>query len=166
MTGGEEDDFQAARRLAVMGRPEAAASLDAVLARRPDHVPALLLRAGLLQEERRDEAALTLCRRAVAAAPRSAAALNGVARSLHALGRDEEALAAARQAQALLDEGDNALQAAAVYLTKVWCLRELRRLPEALAAAEEGLDRSPDAVLAHWASVVEDELARAQRQRC
>ena len=166
MTGGEEDGFPAARRLAMLGRPEAGASLDAVLARRPDHVPALLLRAALLQEERRDEVALGLCQRAVAASPRSAEAMNGLARCLHALGRDEEALATVRQAQALLDEGDNALQAAAVYLTQVWCLRELRRLPEALAAAEEGLVRSPDAVLAHWASVVEEELARAQRQRC
>jgi tetratricopeptide (TPR) repeat protein len=159
-------EFEEARRLAVLGRPQAGAALDAVLARAPRHVGALLLRATLLLEERRDEAALVLCRRAVEAAPRSAEALNGVARCLHALGRDEEGLAAAREAQAVLDDGDNALQAAAVYLTLVWCLRELRRHPEALAAAEEGLNRCPDGVLAHWASVVEEEVARAERQRC
>ena len=162
----EDAAFQAARRMTAMGRPEAGAALDAVLARDPVHVAALLLRATLRLEERQDEAALALCRRAVAAAPRSSEAHNAVARCLHSLGRDEEGLAAAREAQALLSEGDNALQSAAVYLTLVWCLRELRRHPEALDVAEEGLTRSPDGVLAHWASVVEEELARAQRQRC
>ncbi len=53
-----------------------------------------------------------------------------------------------------------------MYLTIVWCLRELERLPEALAAAEEGLRRTPDAVLAEWASVVEQELAESEKERC
>ena len=60
----------------------------------------------------------------------------------------------------------NDRQAAPVYLTLVWCLRETRRLREALAAAEEGLRRTPDAVLAEWAGVVEQELAEAEKERC
>jgi tetratricopeptide (TPR) repeat protein len=159
--------FERARWLAALGRvAEAREALDAVLASAPSHRGALLLQASLLLEERQDEPALALCRRAVAAWPRCAEALNALARCLHALGRDEEALEAARAAQALLGEGDNGLQGAPVYLTLVWCLRELRRYGEALSAAEEGLARSPDGVLAHWASVVEEELARAQRPRC
>ena len=159
--------FERARWLAALGRvTEAREALDAVLAAAPIHRGALLLQATLLLEERQDEPALAWCRRAVAAWPRCAEALNALARCLHALGRDEEALEAAQGAQALLGEGDNGLQTAPVYLTLVWCLRELRRYPEALTAAEEGLARSPDGVLAQWASVVEEELARAQRQRC
>jgi acyl-CoA thioester hydrolase len=45
----------------------------------------------------------------------------------------------AHEARALLGEGDNFTQTAAVYLTLVWCLREMRRYREAIAAAEEGL---------------------------
>ena len=48
----------------------------------------------------------------------------------------------------------------------VWCLREMRRYREALAVAEEGLRRTPDVVLAQWASQVEEDLARAERERC
>ena len=59
-----------------------------------------------------------------------------------------------------------AVQAAPVYLTLVWCLRELRRLREAVAMAEEGLARTPDVLLAEWANQVEEELARAERERC
>jgi tetratricopeptide (TPR) repeat protein len=163
----DEPEFARARWLAALGRlDEARAALAAVLRASPDHLGALLLRATLLQEERQDEPALEVCRRAVEAWPRSAEALNGLARCLHALGRHAEALECARRAQALLAEGDNALQAAPVYLTLVWCLRELRRYREALAAAEEGLERVADGVLAHWASVVEEDLARAERQRC
>ena len=39
-------------------------------------------------------------------------------------------------------------------------------LREALAVAEEGLRRWPDAVLAHWASQLEEELAAADAERC
>ena len=67
---------------------------------------------------------------------------------------------------ALLGEGDNFRYAGSVYLTMVWCLRELRRYREALAVAEEGLRRTPDAVLAQWATQVEEDLARAERERC
>ena len=35
-----------------------------------------------------------------------------------------------------------------------------------LAAAEEGLSRCSDAILAQWASVVEEELAAAQKEEC
>ncbi len=45
-------------------------------------------------------------------------------------------------------------------------LRELRLLREALEAAEEGLRRTPDAVLADWATVVEQELVAAGKERC
>jgi len=75
-------------------------------------------------------------------------------------------LAEAERARALLDEGDNDLQAGPVYLTLVWCLREMRLFREALAMAEEGLRRVPDAILANWAATVEDELAEAQKEEC
>jgi hypothetical protein len=35
-----------------------------------------------------------------------------------------------------------------------------------VAIAEEGLLRCPDAVLAHWASIVEEELAESEEERC
>jgi tetratricopeptide (TPR) repeat protein len=132
----------------------------------PDDVAALLLKAGLLQESRSEESALALFERARALAPGSAETWSGLARNLHALGRDEEALGAAREARRLLDEGDNSRHAATVYLTLVWCLRARRLLREALAAAEEGLARSPDGILMQWAGVVEEELLEAERERC
>jgi tetratricopeptide (TPR) repeat protein len=156
-----------ARRAAALGQSdEALAALDEVLAASPDELDALLLKSRLLREGRRDEEALTVSRHAAAAWPRSSAALNAVARSLHAMGRDEEALAPAQEARRLLTEGENFRQAAPVYLTLVWCLRELRRLREAMAMAEEGLARTPDVLLAEWAGQVEEELARSERERC
>src|SRR5262249_11021064 len=154
--------FEEARLLAARGDvSEAAGALDAILATHPEHVGALLLRARLLLEDREGEAALALCRRAVGVAPRSAEALNAVARVLHALGRDADALETALAARGLLREGDNYRETAPVYLTLVWCLREMRRFREALDMAEEGLARTPDAILAQWASTVEEELAEA-----
>jgi len=102
----------------------------------------------------------------VASSPRSSEALNGLARCLHAMAKDEEALAAAESARALLAEGENFRHAAPVYLSIVWCLRDLRRYREAVAMAEEGLLRCPDAVLAQWATVVEEELAESEQDRC
>jgi len=161
------ETFTHARLLASRGEaPEAQRSLDALLAAEPAHLGGLLLKAQLLLETRNDPAALAFLDRAVAAWPRSAAALDARARCLHALGRDEEALADARAAVALLAEGDNFRHAGSVYLTIVWCLRELGRYREALETAEEGLRRTPDAVLAQWASQVEDDLAQAERERC
>jgi tetratricopeptide (TPR) repeat protein len=93
-------------------------------------------------------------------------ALNDLARALHELGRNEEALGPAEQARALLGDPQQARHAGMVCLTLLWCYRELRRYKEALAAAEEGLARTPDAVLAEWATVVEQELAHAERERC
>jgi tetratricopeptide (TPR) repeat protein len=145
---------------------EAHACLDALLAAEPAHLGALLLKGRLLLQARRDAEALSVLDRAVAAWPRSAAALDGRARCLHALGRDEEALADAQEARALLGEGDNFRHVGSVYLTMVWCLRELRRYREALEMAEEGLRRTPDAVLAQWASQVEEDVARAEKERC
>lgn len=145
---------------------EALRALDGLLVEEPSHVPALLLKAGLLLDNRDGDMALELYRRAAAAAPRSAEALNGVARCLHALGRDEEGLASAEAARRLLDEGDNFRFVAPVFLTIVWCLREKRRFREALAAADEGLARCPDAILAQWASLVEEELAEAEKEEC
>jgi tetratricopeptide (TPR) repeat protein len=98
--------------------------------------------------------------------PRSAEALDSLARCLHALARDAEALETALAARGLLGEGDNYREAAPVYLTLVWCLREMRRFREALAMAEEGLARTPDAILAQWASTVEEELAEAEKEEC
>jgi tetratricopeptide (TPR) repeat protein len=160
-------DFDRAQLLAARGSvAEALGAVDDLLAEDPVHVPALLLKAGLLLDSRDGEAALALYRRAAAASPRSAEALNGVARGLHVLGRDDEALAVAESARRLLGEGDNFRFAAPVFLTIVWCLREKRRFREALAAADEGLSRCPDAILAQWASLVEEELAEAEREEC
>jgi len=163
----EKGDFERARTLAGVGRTADAVRLvEAVLAADPDHCGALILRASLHAEEREWPEALALNERAARRWPRSAEALNALARCLHALGRDAEGLEVASRARSLLDEGDNGLQAAAVYLTLVWCLREMRRYREAIAAAEEGLARAPDAVLAQWASELEDELVAAERERC
>jgi tetratricopeptide (TPR) repeat protein len=156
-----------ARTLVVMGRgEEARATLGAILEREPEHAGALALLGEVLLHEREPERALLLLRRAALADPSSAEAANLVARALHALGRDDEALAAAHQAHALLADPRNFRETAPVYLTLVWCLRGLRKLREALEAAEEGLRRTPDAVLAEWASVVEQELAESEKERC
>jgi tetratricopeptide (TPR) repeat protein len=161
------DRLREAQILVACGRhAEAEAELDGILAREPEQPAALLLKATVLLEKRQDLAAMELCRRAVAVTPRSAEALNALARCLHALGRDEEALAIAQQAREVLGEGDNFRETAPVYLTLLWCLRELRRYREAVALAEEGLLRSPDAVLAQWASIVEEELAESEQERC
>jgi tetratricopeptide (TPR) repeat protein len=145
---------------------EAQRCLDALLTAEPAHLSALLLKGRLLLEVRQDREALSVLDRAVAAWPRSAQALDARARCLHALGRDEEALAHGREAVTLLTEGDNFRHAGSVYLTMVWCLRELRRYREALEVAEEGLRRTPDAILAQWATQVEEDIARAERERC
>ena len=159
--------LESARTLVVMGRgDEARATLCAILDRDPEHAGALSLLAEVLLQEREPERALELLRRAVAANPSCAESANLLARALHGLGRDEEALAAARHARSLLADPANFLQVAPVYLTLVWCLRELRLLREALEAAEEGLRHTSDAVLADWATVVEQELAATQKERC
>lgn len=163
----DDPGFDRARALVVSGRrDEAGAALEEILAADPDHLGALQLKAGLLLEGREGDAALELYERAARAWPRSAEAWNGLARGLHALGRDREALAAAETARRLLGEGDNYRQTAPVYLTLVWCLRELRLFKEALAVAEEGLAAIPDAVLAQYASLVEQELAEAEKEEC
>jgi tetratricopeptide (TPR) repeat protein len=160
-------DFDRARVLAAMGRvPEAIALLDDVLEADPAHRGALLLRATLHGEEREWEKALELNQRAARLWPRSAEALNSLARCLHALGHDQEALKTAHEARAVLGEPDNFAQTAAVYLTLVWCLREMRRYREAIAVAEEGLMRMPDAVLAQWATQIEDELVASEKEEC
>lgn len=159
--------FDDARLLAARGLiQDALGALEALLREQPEHVPALLLKAGLLLESREGEAALAVHERAAAVAPDSAETWNGLARCLHALARDDEALSAAERARELLPQGDNFRHASAVYLTLVWCLRERRRYKEALAAAEEGLERCPDAILAQWAGVVEEELAEAEKEEC
>jgi len=160
-------DFTHAQLLVSRGETQAAhLCLDALLSVEPAHLGALLLKGRLLSEARRDHEALLVLDRAVAAWPRSAPALDARARCLHALGRNEEALAHGREALALLGEGDNSRHAGSVYLTMVWCLREMRRYREALEVAEEGLRRTPDAILAQWASQVEEDIVRAERERC
>ena len=162
-----DEAYARARVLAGMGRDdEASQAVADILARDPRHLGALLLKAWLRAEDGDSEGSLALTAEAAALWPRSAEAQNAVARCLHAMGRDDDALAQAETARALLDEGDNALQAPAVYLTLVWCLREKRRFREAIAMAEEGLRRAPDAVLAQWANQVEDELVAAEKERC
>lgn len=163
MTAALED----VRLLAAQGRfGEALAGADERVAEAPDDPDALLLKADVLTETRDAEAAREWYRRAAAAGPRHAGALAGLARCLHLLGENEEAVAVAEDARSLLHEGDNFRHTAPVYLTLVWSLRDLRRYPEALAKAEEGLLRCPDAVLAQWASTVEEELAEDQKDRC
>lgn len=165
MTGGPA--LESARTLAALGRAdEARATLDAILARDPAHPAALALLGEVLLHERDAQGALAAASRAAAADAASAEARNLEARALHALGRDEEGLASAQAARALLERPENFRQVAPVYLTLVWCLRALGRTSEALAAAEEGLRRTPDAVLGEWAGVVEQELAAAQEERC
>ncbi|HET8645681.1 MAG TPA: tetratricopeptide repeat protein [Vicinamibacteria bacterium] len=164
---GADDRVREARFLAARGRgAEALAEVESVLDDWPQHLPALLLKAALLQQAGAAESSLALYERAVGLAPASAEAWNERARCLHALGRDDEALEAARQARALLSLPANAAHWAAVHLTLLWCLREKRLLREALEAAEEALARTPDAVIAEWASQVEQELAEAERERC
>ncbi|MET0553536.1 MAG: tetratricopeptide repeat protein [Vicinamibacteria bacterium] len=165
MTGGPA--LESARTLAALGRGrEARATLDAILERDPGHPAALVLLGEVLLHDRDAQAALAAASRAAAADEGSAEARNLEARALHALGRDEEALASARKAQSLLSGPGGFRQVAPVYLTLVWCLRALGRLAEALETAEEGLRRTPDAVLAEWAGVVEQDLAAAQEERC
>ena len=160
-------DFDRARMLAGMGRvAEAVPLLDGILRADPAHLGALMLRATLHSEDREWEAALELNDRAARLWPRSAEALNALARCLHARGRDQEALKVAHEARVLLGEGENFGQTAAVYLTLVWCLREMRRYREAIAVAEEGLERMPDAVLAQWATQIEEELVAAEKEEC
>jgi protein O-GlcNAc transferase len=159
--------LESARTLVFLGRgAEARATLSAILERDPEHPGALALMGEVLLQDREPEEALGLLRRAVAADPSSVESSNLLARALHVLRRDQEALAEARRAQALLADPRNFLQIAPVYLTLVWCLRETRQLREALEAAEEGLGRTPDAVLADWATVVEQELAASEKERC
>jgi tetratricopeptide (TPR) repeat protein len=167
VAGDVEERVRRARILGGIGRrPEAEPLLDGVLAEEPLHPGALLLKASFHAEDREWDRAHALYERAARAWPRSAEARNELARCLHALGRDEEALEEARAARVVLDEGDNFRFAAPVYLTLVWCLRELRRYREAIAAAEEGLERVQDAVLAQWATQVEGELAEAEKEEC
>jgi tetratricopeptide (TPR) repeat protein len=159
--------FDKARAMAAIGdTAQALAALDAILDEESDHLGALLLKAALLMETRAADAALAVYERAARIWPRSSEALNELARCLHAHDRNDEAMDVARQAQALLGEGDNFRHTGSVYLTLVWILRAKRRFREALAVAEEGLERSPDAVLAEWASVVEQELAESEKERC
>jgi tetratricopeptide (TPR) repeat protein len=156
-----------ARLLAAQG--EWSASLraaDTVLEAEPTHLPALLLKAGVLLQSRKEDEALSHFERATALSPQSAEAENGLARCLHSMGRNEEALVRARHARELLKQPDNFAQTAPVYLTLLWVHRDMRQYKEALAAAEEGLSRCADAVLAQWASVVEEELEQAQQDRC
>jgi tetratricopeptide (TPR) repeat protein len=165
VTGGPA--IESARTLAALGRSEEArATLRAILECDPAHADALVLWGEMLLQDGRPERALAAASQAAAAQPGSAEARNLEARALHALGRDDEALASARAAEALLVRPENFRQVAPVYLTLVWCLRGLRRFREALEAAESGLRRTPDAVLAEWASVVEQELAEAEQERC
>jgi tetratricopeptide (TPR) repeat protein len=165
--GVGNDPLAQARLLAAQGRaPEAKSLLEAILQEEPTHERALLLLADLLLAAAREAEALAVYRRAASLHEQSAEAHTGLANCLHALHEDDAALEEAQAAHALLGTGDNARHAAAVYLTLVWCLREKRLLREALAAAEEGLARVNDAVLAQWASTVEEELAEAEKERC
>ena len=156
-----------ARFMASGGEVRAAlAALDTILHGEPEHVDALLLKARLHLELRDGEGALALSQAAIRFRPDSAEALNGLALCLHQLGRDDEALRTAERARSCLEHEPNSLHVGPVYLTLLWCLRGQRRLREAVDVAEEGLGRCYDAVLAQWASTVEEELAEAEQERC
>jgi len=156
-----------ARVLAAQGSlAEALALVESALSLDQGCEEAFLLKGSLLLEMGDSDKALEVFERAAASFPRSAAALDGLARCLHLMGRNEEALDWAESARRLLREGDNFRHTASVYLTLVWCLREGRRFKAALAVAEEGLGLSPDAILAQWASTIEQELAEAEKERC
>lgn len=156
-----------ARLLAAEGELSAARQvLDELLAREPDFLDARLLAGGVLLQLREEELALATFERAAALAPESVEALNGLARCLHAIGKNDEALQQALRARELLARPEAFKHTAPVYLTLVWIHRDQRRFKEALAAAEQGLALCPDAVLAQWASVVEEELEEAQQDRC
>lgn len=162
-----EERLREARTLAATGRAaEALEAAQAILDEWPEELGALLLKAWLLEQGGADEAAMALYDRAVSLSPDSVEAWNERALCLHALHRDDEALAAAQKARALVAASTSAAQVPAVYLTLIWCLREKRLFREALAAAEECLARTPDAVVAEWAGQVEQDLAHADRERC
>jgi tetratricopeptide (TPR) repeat protein len=159
--------LEAARLLAARGEWGAALrAIAPLLEQEPEDLGALLLKASVLLQSREEAAALEHYQRAARLRPLSAEAGNGLARCLNTMGRNEEALASALSAQGLLAREENFAQVAPVYLTLVWIHRDRRRFKEALAAAEEGLSRCADAVLAQWASVVEEELEEAQQERC
>lgn len=166
--GGEDAaDVERARMLAAEGELTAALRiLEALLEREPEGQQALLLKGGVLLQLREEEGALACLEHAASLAPESAEAQNGLARCLHAMGRNEEALARALVARELLKRPENFAQTAPVYLTLVWVHRDERRFREALQAAEQGLALCADAVLAQWASVVEEELEEAEQERC
>ena len=99
--------------------------------------------------------------------PRSAEAHNALARCLHALGRDDEALergrggaGAARRRRQLRADGARSISPSSGACAS--CAGSGRPSP----LAEEGLQRMPDAVLAQWATQVEDELVEAEKERC
>ena len=162
-----EPSLDDARVLAGQGEWTAALALiETQLQREPANIDALLLKAGVLLQSREEHAALTHYERASVLAPWSAEAHNGLARCLHAMHRNDEALARALLSLELLARPENFSQTGPVYLTLVWIHREMRRFKEALRAAEEGLARCPDAVLAQWGSVVEEEFEQAQQDRC
>jgi len=160
-------DVAEARVLAARGeRPAALAALGRLLEQDPDDVGALVLRGRLLLDERDPGAARRDLERAVALAPDSAEALNGLARCRLAAGAHVEAAELASRARDRLELLDNYIQTGPVYLTLVWCLREQRLYREALEMVEEGMRRCDDALLAEWAATLEDELAEAERERC
>jgi tetratricopeptide (TPR) repeat protein len=137
-----------------------------VLATDPEQPEALLVRAEALQALQREPEAEAALRRAIELDADSSAAWNALARLLHATGRDGEALAAAEAAHRRLGLAQNARHASAVALTLLWIHREARRYREAIACAEEGLARCPDAVLAQWATDVQREWDAADKDRC
>lgn len=156
-----------ARFLALTGQAEQAWVVTQGLLRDdPDCLPALLLAGELLDHGRQPEQALAHFERACRVAPDSAAAWNARAAELRALCRAAEALAAAEQARSLLALEQNRGESAPAHLTLLLCLRDLRRYREALAVAEEGLARTPDAVLAEWADTLQQEWEQAERERC
>lgn len=157
------DPLDQARLLLAQG---AAAEATRLLRACPPDRASTLLKAEAALMLRDEAGALDLYTEALRQWPDSVQVWSAYAHALQTLERYEEGLAASERARSLLTSSPGSALAAPVYLALVLCLRGLRRYREALAAAEEGLSRIPDAVLAEWASTIEDEWHEAERDRC
>lgn len=124
---------------------EAEAALRAVLAREPDHGPALVLLGNVLNDLGRPAEAVPLYQRALERKPDSADALANLGNALQYLGRLEDAVACYRRAIAL----DPAHREAHLNLGNA--LESLDRQPEAVASFRRALALDPDFVEARWA---------------
>jgi Tfp pilus assembly protein PilF len=117
---------------------EALASLEAALARQPDHFEALYNRGILLWELQRDREALASLEMAIAVRPDHAATWNNRGNVLRRLRRSAEALASFDKALALRPDYANA-----IYNRANMLLLDMKRADEALPAYDQALAFNP-----------------------